>query len=212
MLAWNTQRAAQGPIWRPAEEVLYTRPIFSSLPIVRFRLEWLSITTRLGPDNGVALGPLKAPENKGIWMRTVLAIGAAIALAYPTLSHATGAVHHHSSHRICYAKIGDEPSHKCNQLLYMKNFPIGGESIIAKTDLGDFSLSGKKVDSNTLAISGVYVRHPLKGKGKCILTMSAAGRLSKADCTVRTETGLAILRSTGDDPNDAVLELGPIHH
>lgn len=145
-------------------------------------------------------------------MRTVLAVGAAIALICPTLSHATGAAHHHSSHRICYAKIGEGPSHTCDKLLYMKNFPIGGESIIAKTDLGDFSLSGKKVNSNTLAISGIYVQRPLKGKGKCILTMSAVGRLSKADCTVQTEQGLAILKSTGDDASDAVLELGPIHH
>ena len=145
-------------------------------------------------------------------MRTVWAIGAAIALTCPTLGHATGAAHHHSSHRICYAKIGEGPSHKCNQLLYMKNFPIGGESIIAKTDLGDFSLSGRKIDSDTLAITGVYVQRPLKGKGKCILTMSAVGRLSKVDCAVQTELGLAILKSTGDDPSDASLELGPIHH
>lgn len=145
-------------------------------------------------------------------MKYILSVMALMALTCPTLSHATGTAHHHSSHRICYAKLGEGPNHKCNQLLYMKNFPIGGESIIAKTDLGDFSLSGKKVDLNTLAISDVYVQRPLKGKGKCILKMSAVGRLSKADCAVQTELGLAILKSTGDDPNDASLELGPIHH
>jgi hypothetical protein len=149
---------------------------------------------------------------EAITMRFILAVGAAIAFVYPTLSYATEKASHPSSHRVCYTKIGDAPSRECEQLLYFQNFPIGGVSIIAKTDHGDFSLSGREVGSNTISVSGVYVGRPLKGKGKCKLTMSAVGRLSKADCKVQTDSGLAILKSTGDDPNDAVLTLGPIHH
>ena len=146
-------------------------------------------------------------------MRFALAFSAVIAFVVPTLSHATEKTKHPLSHRICFAKIGDEPSRKCEQLLYMQNFPIGGESITAKTDHGDVTFSGRKVDSNIISVAGVYVGRPLKGKGKCKLTMSAAGRLSKADCTVHTELGLATLKSTGDDPNDVDLALdGPIHN
>ncbi|MFJ6327505.1 MULTISPECIES: hypothetical protein [unclassified Rhizobium] len=146
-------------------------------------------------------------------MRFALVVGAVIAVVSPTASHATERMKHSSAHRICYVKLGDEPDHPCQRLLYMQNLPIGEETVIAQTDRGDVSFSGRKTDSSTISVGGVHMSHPLKGQGKCKLAMTAVGRLSKVDCKVRTEEGLAVLKSTGDDPNDVDLKLGgPIRH
>ncbi|MFS8048737.1 hypothetical protein [Rhizobium sp. BR 314] len=146
-------------------------------------------------------------------MRFALAVGAVVAVVSPTVSHATERPKHPSSHRFCYVRLGDELDHPCERLLYMQNFPVGEESVIAKTDRGDVSFSGRKTDSSTISVRGVYMRRSLKGQEKCKLVMSTVGRLSKVDCKVRTEEGIAVLKSTGDDPNDVDLELGgPIRH
>jgi hypothetical protein len=141
-------------------------------------------------------------------VRFIFVVGVVVAVAYPSWGHTTEKAIHPASHRICYVKIGDTPKRSCKQLVYFQNFPLGNSSVIAKTDDGDFSFSGPEVDPNTILVKGLYVGRPLKGNGTCKLAKSAKRRLSTVDCNVQTELGAAILKSTGDEPNDLAVRLG----
>ena len=141
-------------------------------------------------------------------MKLIFAVGVVVAVAYPSWGHTAEKANHSSPHRICYVKIGDTPKRLCKQLIYFQNFPIGNSSMIAKTDDGDFSFSGPEVGSNAISVKGLYVGRPLKGNGTCKWTESAKGRVSRVDCNVQTELGTAILKSTGDEPNDLAVILG----
>lgn len=142
-------------------------------------------------------------------MRFAFTIAILVAAGCPILSHAAeGTPHRPKSARTCYVKIGDASKQLCSSVFYLRGPAPRSVSIGTKTDKGDFSFAGKEIDANTFAVNSLYVDRPLKGYGTCKLAISGKGRVSKIDCKAETEVGTAILKSSGDDPNDIDVTVG----